>query len=455
MLHALNLRQPKGLMMAAALAFGLLASPAQAQVKDLLSLYNLAKLRDPAYLAAKAQAQADMENEIQARGALLPNINATAQLKKEDTTNSIRGQSVSSSNNPKTYALTLNQALLRPQAWETYQQGQLSAEIAKLAIAKAGQELIVRVSKAYFDLLAAQDDLSSLLAQKAATTEQLAFAKRNFEVGTATITDQQEAQARFDLIVAQELAARNAIDLRKLALENIVGEKVTLLARLSPDVRLQPPSPSNMDIWASKAQGNNLDVLQARLAQLIAKREVKKARYGHLPTVDLTAQMVETEQQIFDGTTGRPFNLDVNNKTLTLGVTVPLFAGGATQSKVRQQASLLEKSMNQVEQANRGAGQSAKSAYLAVNTGLSQVSALETAVKSSELALKANKTGYEVGVRINIDVLNAQQQLNATQRDLAKAKYNALVSMFELRNAVGELNEKSVEEVNALLTQAP
>lgn len=452
---AANLLHPKGLLIAAALALGLLAAPVQAQVRDLLSLYNLAKIRDAAYLAAKAQAQADMESEIQARGALLPNINASAQLKKEDTTNSLRGQSVSTSNNPKTYALTLNQALFRPQAWETYQQGQLTSEIAKLAIAKAEQDLIVRVSKAYFDLLAAQDDLTSLLAQKAATTEQLAFAKRNFEVGTATITDQQEAQARFDLIVAQQLAAENAINIRKLALANIVGEEVTQVAGLSPDVQLRAPAPTNMDAWASKANSSNLDVLQARLAQIVAKREVKKARYGHLPTVDLTAQVVETEQQSFDGTTGRPFNLDINNKTLTLGVTVPLFAGGATQSKVRQQASLLERSMNQLEQANRVATQGAKSAYLNVNTSLSQVNALETAVKSSELALKANKTGYEVGVRINIDVLNAQQQLNATQRDLAKAKYSALVSMFELKNAVGDLNDKSVEDLNLLLTQAP
>ncbi|HEY1059309.1 MAG TPA: TolC family outer membrane protein [Limnobacter sp.] len=427
------------------------ASPALAQVRDLASLVRLAKLRDPVYLAAQAQTQADLELENQARGALLPNLNASAQLQKVDTTSSLRGFSVSSSDNPKTYALNLSQALFRPQAWESYKQSQLSGEIAKLALNKAEQDLILRVSKAYFDVLAAQDDLNNLQAQKAATTEQLAFAKRNFEVGTATITDQQEAQARYDLIVAQELAARNQLDVRTLALENIVGEPVQLLARLSPDVTLQGVEPMNADIWADRAQASNLDVQQARLAQIIAKREVKKARDGHLPTVDLNAQVVNTSQQIFDAASGRPFSIDVDNKTLTLAVTVPIFSGGATQSKVRQQASLLDKSLNQVEQANRGATQGAKAAFLAVNTGLAQVAALETAVKSSELALKANKTGYEVGVRINIDVLNAQQQLNATQRDLAKARYNALVSMLELQAAVGALNVQSVDRINALL----
>lgn len=453
---ASRLLYPKGFMMAAALLLGTASNPAQAQVKDLLSLYHLAKLRDPNYLAAHAQARADQEGEQQALGALLPNVSANAQLKQEDTTNTLRsGQKADGESSPKSYAITLNQALFKPQAWETYQQGQLSTELAQLSLAKAAQELIMRLSKTYFELLAAQDDLTSLLAQKNATAEQLEFAKRNFEAGNATITDQQEAQARYDLITAQELAARNTIDTRNLALESIVGEKVELLSFLREDVMLQPPQPENPEDWASKAQGNNLDLQHARLNQLIAKHEVKKAQYGHYPTVDFSAQLLNSEQQMLDSGTGQPFNVSADSKTLSLILNIPLYSGGAAYSKVRQQAWLLEKAGSQVELAERAATQEAKAAFLTVNSGLARVSALNTAVKSSELALKSNKKSYEVGVRINIDVLNAQQQLNATQRDLARAKYNALIGMLELKGATGELDEKSLEEINALLTAAP
>lgn len=434
---------------------GSLCGPAQAQVRDLLSLYNQAKLRDATYLAAKAQTQADLEQENQAFGALLPNINANVQLKQDNTTNTLRDQSSERSTHPKSYGLTLNQAVYRPQTWETYKQGQLSSEVANLNLNKAEQDLIMRVSKAYFELLAAQDELSSLLAQKVATEEQLESAKHNFEVGNATITDQQEAQARFDLIVAQEIAAKNTIDRKNLALESIIGEPVKSIAPLQDQITLQAPQPENPEDWSDKAQNGNLDLLLAKTTQQIAKHEAQKAQYGHHPTLDLSAQMLNADQQMLDSSTGRSFDVSVDSRTITLALNIPLYSGGASQSKVRQQASLLDKATSQLELANRTAHQEVKSAYLAVNTGLSQVNALQTAIKSSELALQANKTGYEVGVRVNIDVLNAQQQLSATQRDLSKAKYNALLSMLELRGAIGALNEQSLEEINTLLLPAP
>lgn len=451
----LHTHPKKVLLVAITSLCSLMSWPAQAQVQDLLSLYNIAKLRDPTYLSARAQTQADLEQENQAFGALLPNINANAQLKQDNTTNTLRNQSSERSTHPKSYGLTLNQALYRPQAWETYKQGQLSSEMAKLNLDKAEQDLIMRVSRAYFELLTAQDELTSLQAQKTATEEQLESAKQNFELGNATITDQQEAQARFDLIVAQELAAKNTIDRKNLALESVIGEPVSLIAPLHNSIALQAPQPENPEDWGDKAQQGNLDLLLAKTTHLIAKHEAQKAQYGHHPTIDFSAQMLNADQQMLDSTTGRSFDVSVDSRTFSLALNIPLYSGGASQSKVRQQASLLEKAANQLELANRTARQQVKSAYLAVNTGLAQVYALQTAISSSELALQANKTGYEVGVRVNIDVLNAQQQLSATQRDLAKAKYNALLSMLELKSAIGELDEKSVEEMNALLLPAP
>jgi outer membrane protein len=430
-------------------AHGAKNSPPQ----NLLSLYKLAKQKDPSFQAAAAQLQADLETENQAFSVLLPHINLGARIEKQENTYDAFGMSIDASRNPGTYSLVLNQALFRPQAWENYKQSQLSQEVAKLNFQLAEQDLILRLTRTYFDLLTAHDDLASIRDQKAAITERLALAKANFEVGSATITDQQEAQARFDLAVAQELAAENQLAQRKLLLETIVGLPVNELATLAPNTQLGTPTPNRADAWAEQARNNNPRAQQARLAKLIAQSESNKAKYGHLPTLDLTAQMVETEQQIFDGNTGRPFDLGVDSTTIGLVMNLPIFSGGATQSQIRQQAALLEKAINNVELANRNAAQAAKSAFLGVQTSLAQVKALETALLSSTLSLQSNKTAYEVGIRINVDVLNAQQQLNATQRDLSKAKYASLINMLELQAVAGQLNAESLQTINQLLVQ--
>lgn len=419
--------------------------------QSLTGLYEMAKQRDATYLAAASQLKADLETEHQAFAALLPSINLGARIEKQENTYDAFGMSIDASRNPGTYSLVLNQALFRPQAWESYQQSQLSGEIARLSFRQAEQDLILRLSRAYFNMLAAQDELANFRDQKKAIVEQLAFAKANFDVGGATITDQQEAQARHDLVIAQELAAENQLAMRLLQLETIVGAPVDKLVALPPATQLSAPNPNTPDAWAELARYNNVLTQQAQLAQLIAKGEVKKARYGHLPTLDLTAQVVETEQQIFDGSSGRPFDIGVDSATIGLVMNVPIFSGGATQSKVRQQAALLEKASNNVDLAKQNATQTAKATFLQVQTGLAQVKALETAVASSALALQSNKTAYDVGIRINVDVLNAQQQFNAAQRDLSKAKYTSLINMLELQAVTGQLNAAAIQQVNSLL----
>jgi outer membrane protein len=420
--------------------------------ENLSSLFALARQHDAQYLAAASQLQADLETENQSRSALLPNVNFGARIEKQENTYDAFGMSVGASRNPGTYSLTLNQALFRPQAWESHKQSQLIGEIAKLSFKQAEQDLMLRLSRAYFDLLSVRDELDNLQLLKAAIGEQLAFAKANFEVGNATVTDQQEAQARFDMIVAQELAAENQLAVRQLQLETMVGKPIDALAPLKPDTQLNTPNPNNADVWAKQARENNLQAQQTKLAQLVAKAEVNKARYGHLPTLDLTAQTVETEQQIFDGTSGRPFDIGVDSTTIGLVMNVPIYSGGGTQSKVRQQVALLQKSLSNRDFAERSAAQNAKTAFLGVQSSLAQVRALETAVSSSALALQSNKTAFEVGIRINVDVLNAQQQFNATQRDLSKAKYASLINMLELQAATGQLDADALNEINRLLT---
>ena len=427
----------------------------QAQAMGLMELVQLAKQHDANYQATLARAQADQEIEKQARASLLPSLFFSAQIEKQDNTFEAFGNQIEASRDPGTYSLVLTQALFRPQAWQTYKQSQLSAEVARLQARQAEQELLLKVTRAYFDVLNAQNDLDNLDIQKLAVQEQLAFAQKNFETGNATITDQQEAQARFDLINAQKLVGQNLLSTRQLALETLTGKTPDVLNTLNSHVTLAPPQPAQPQSWADQAQQSNIQVLQARLNQEIAEREASKARLGHLPTLDLMVKRVETEQQSFNGTTGQPFEIGIENNTLGLTLNVPLFSGGATQSNVRQQAHLLTKARQDLEAASRFAQQQAKAAFLNTQSALAQVSALQTAVKSSELALASNKTAYEVGVRINVDVLNAQQQLSSTQRDLSRAQYNALVQTIELQAATGQLSMKDIEAINALLVQQP
>ncbi|MDH4396674.1 MAG: TolC family outer membrane protein [Limnobacter sp.] len=424
-----------------------------ANTVGLPALFSQALTHDKTYRAALAQHEANLQGKPQALSAFLPNVAVNAQLQKEDSDRSAFGQTSNSNSKPKAYSLNLRQALFQPKAWETYQQSELANQASALSVQNAKQELMLKLAQAYFDVLAAQDTLSTLGTQKQAITEQLEAAKRNFEVGTTTVTDQQEAQARFDLTIAQELGAQNQLQVAQLNLQTLIGPAVPQLAPMDPQATIAAPNPMNAESWAAKAIQGNLQTLQAELARQIANREVSKAQYGHLPTLDLTGQVLDAEQQIFDTATGRPFKVEQESTTLSLVLNVPIFAGGLTQSQVRQQKALLNKSGFDLDNARLQSARAAKAAFLGAQTGLAQINALSTAVKSSELALKANKTGYEVGVRINIDVLNAQQQLASAQQNLFRAKYDTLLNLMRLQAAVGQLDEKSLEELQPVFSK--
>jgi len=308
--------------------------------------------------------------------------------------------------------------------------------------------LIVRVSQAYFDVLAAQDALASVQAQKAAITEQLAAAKRNFEVGTATITDTHEAQARFDLAIAQELAAQSELEIRRHALQQIIGKPAGELATLKPGVKLSAPTPADINKWVTSAEQQNFGVVSQQLALEVAQREIKKNRAGHYPTLDLVASRSRSNQT---GSTLTATGGTSDSSSVGVQWTIPLFAGFAVTSKVRESIALEDKARSDLENARRTAAQGARQAFLGVNSGLAQVRALEAAEVSSNSALESNRLGYQVGVRINIDVLNAQQQLFTTRQNLAKARYDTLVNSLKLKSAAGTLKEEDLVQVNSLL----
>jgi outer membrane protein len=302
------------------------------------------------------------------------------------------------------------------------------------------------VAQAYFDVLAAQDTLESTRAEKAAVTEQLASAKRNFEVGTQTITDTHEAQAAYDLVVSREFAAINDLDVKRAALQAIVGTAPATLAPLKPGVALTAPQPMTIDPWISSAENQNYGVVAQQLNLEIAKREISRQRAGHYPTLDLVANKVHNN---IDGITQR--SGIGNDKAIGVQWSVPIFNGFAVTSRVRESIALEDKARNDLESTRRNAALGVRQAFLGVNSGLAQVKALEAAEVSSQSALESNKLGYQVGVRINIDVLNAQRQVYTTRTQLALARYNTIMNGLRLKAASGSLKEEDLVPVNNLL----
>ena len=411
-----------------------------AQAADLLQVYQQALAHDQIYQSARYALQAGNEKAIQGRAGLLPSVGIGGSY--------TRSGDSSLGNSSNVYNLTLTQPLLRVGNWESYQQGKLSVAVSEAQFAQAQQDLIVRVGQAYFDVLTAQDVLSFLRAQKVAISEQLASAKRNFDVGTATITDTNEAQARYDLANAQEIAAQNDLDVAQSRLQQIIGQSPGALSPLRTNVQLSLPQPAQIDTWVSSAEQQNYGVVAQQFALEISQSEIKRNRAGHYPSVDLVAGRGYSNQN----NSSTPYlNGRGYSNSIALQWNIPLFSGFAVNSKVDEAIALSEKARADLENARRNAVLNTRQAYLGVSNGLAQVKAYEAAEISSKSALESNQLGYQVGVRINIDVLNAQQQLFSTRRDLAKARYDTLINGLKLKSAAGSLKEEDLVQINQLL----
>ena len=419
---------------------------------DLLQTYREARANDPVYASARAALEAGKEKLPQGKALLLPTISSAANTTSNDSQISFRGGAnpgpFTRNFNSNGWTLTLSQPLYRAQNWVQYKQAEFQVAQAEASFGQASQDLIVRVSQAYFDVLASQDSLAFIQAQKTAISEQLAQAKRNFEVGTATITDTHEAQARFDLATSQEIAAQSDLEIKKRALQQLVGKFPEALAPLRTRAELNPPQPDAMEEWVASAEKQNFSVQIQEAGLEIAKREIARNRAGHLPTLDFVANRGESGASN-NALTG--IGNDQRFTTLGVQLNVPIYAGGSIDSRTREAVANQEKARQDLENARRSVALLARQSYLGVTNGRAQVKALEAALVSSQSALDSNKLGYEVGVRINIDVLNAQQQLFSTKRDLSKARYDTLVNGLKLKAAAGSLTEEDIEAVNRLL----
>ena len=416
---------------------------------DVLQLYREALKNDTAYASSRAQQLATQERVPQARSALLPNVGLSGRVDQNYYSSTVPDLS----SNFQVYGAGLNLSVpvYRPQNWEALEQARLTVLQSEAQLAQAQQDLALRVATAYFNVLAARDQLIALEAARRATLEQLQQARREFEVGTKTIIDTNEAQARYDQIVAQQQVAIGTLIVRRSELQTVIGREVETLSPLRERPNLLPPTPSEINSWVSAAEQNSYGVQVARATYEIASREVQRARDGYKPTVDVVAGYNVNK---FNGTQSSDFNPRIGSGSVGLQLNWPIYQGGLTQSRVREALSLQDRYSSDLEGARRSAALAARQAFTGVNFGLSQVQALESAEVSARTQLESTQLGYQVGVRIQLDVLNATTQLVQTQRDLKRARYDFLLSALQLKASTGTLNEEDLVAINGLLDPA-
>jgi len=432
----------------------LVGTALSALAADLVQVYREALSYDAQYAAARAAAEAGREKQPQALAGLLPTLSASGNTYWNDTSYDVKA-AVDTAHyrnryNSNAYSVSLTQPLFRWQNWVQYDQSKLLVMQSEATFAQAGQDLIVRVAQAYFDVLVAIENLRAVQANKAAIAQQLAQAKKNFEVGTATITDTYESQSRFDLATAQEIAAESELEVKRYALRVLIGRDPGELNRLRPKALLEPPQPATMEPWVEAAERDNFTVQAQQAAAEAASKAVDINRAGHYPTLDVVANY---------GSNNGPgqFGLgevDTTNRQVGLQLNIPIFQGGAVNSRTREAIARRDAERASLDNTRRSSALNARQAYLGVVNGLAEVRALEAALVSSLSSLESNRLGYEVGVRINIDVLNAENQVYVTRRDLARARFSTLLSQLKLKAAVGALAEADLERINALL-EAP
>jgi len=434
------------------IATAMSASLSGAVAEDLIQIYRDALGSDPILASARATREATQELVPQARAGLLPAVNLVANAGVEDFNDRLHTDpTVTFHDRFPNYAYTVSasQPLYRPQNSILLNQATHQVGQGDFIFASSQQDLIVRVIQAYLDVLLARFNIELTESQKAAVSENLAQAKRNFEVGTATITDTNDAQAKYDQIVAQEISAQNDLDNKLAALRAIIGRAPRDLKGFSGQFRPQLPVPDALEPWVQKAIQDNYQVRIAQANLDIATLEVDRQRAGHYPTVDLVASF----NQGYAGGLASTSSVgsvasDTRIGLIGFQLNVPIYQGGAISSRVRQAISNQEKARQDLEFARRTAQLQAQTSFSGVTNGVAQVKAFEQALASAQVSYDSNKLGLEVGVRTNLDVLNQQQQVFQTRFNLAQSYYNFVINNLRLKQAVGTLTDADVEEIN-------
>lgn len=442
-------RQFRLMRLAGGLMLGVLSVNAGAD--DLLQVYHMAQENDPTFEAAKYALAAAQEKIPQARAGLLPAINLNGNYNRTSADTAYTNvPNVTRDVNSWTWTLQLTQPLLRMQNIYAYTESQSLVEEAVAQYAQAEQDLILRVAQAYFDVLVAQESVTAADAQVKAMEEQLSVTEHGYKAGASTVTDVHEAKSKADIARAQQVAAQNDLDNKRAELEKLIGPPPKQLAALQSTVVTPRPDPIDPDAWVTQAKENNPAVRAQKAILDAAEADIKKNRAEHLPTLDFVASMGDNYSS---GSLTNPVDFSTRSKSQMAGVqfTVPLYAGGATSSRVTEAIANKNKARAQLEEARRKAGADAKQAYAGIMSGLSAIEALRSAVESGESSVKGNKAGYQLGIRINSDVLTAEQQFYASVRGLAKSRYDTLLQGLKLKASAGALTEADLMAINEML----
>ncbi|CAK0744953.1 Outer membrane protein TolC [Gammaproteobacteria bacterium] len=439
-------------------ALSILVIPSLAEAEDLMAVYRLALERDPQLAAAAAARDSTLEAVPQAKSGFLPTISAGADLNRnrQKTTygdpsalgpaGSTSGRTLSFSGHD--FSLNITQPVYHRETSIALDQSNIRVSQANAEYGAARQDLMVRVAQRYFDVLAALDSLETAQAEKLAVARQLEQSKQRFAVGLIAITDVHEAQASYDLTVAQEIAAENQVANAREALREVTGTHPGDLAPLSRKAPLVSPDPTDADRWADTAVAQNLTLVAARFQTETAQKQVEIQRSGHYPRLDAVGNF---RLQTIGGGGSVAGTTDTDSSAIGLQLSIPLYQGGLVDSRVRQAAADYGRARDLLEQGQRATVLAARKAYLGVIAGISRVKALNQAVISNQSALQATEAGYQVGTRTIVDVLNANRLLFTAERDYSQARYDYTLNTLRLKQAAGQLDDPDLQAVNTWL----
>jgi outer membrane protein len=427
------------------------ASSSLANAEDLLSVYQQAQANDPVVLGAHAQYLATEEGIEQARAVLLPQISGSASYTDgESESFNTLGNVISTDSENFTYGATLSMELYRHSTWLRLDNAKKLAHQSDISYQVAKQDLIVRVTEAYFNVLSAKDDLEFSIAEKAAIERQLEQTKQRFSVGLTAITDVHEAQAQYDNAVTDEIRAENNVYNSEEALRVITNIYPRDLSILNTErFGTSRPSPDSANEWQQTAEAKNLDLIAEKINVDIAKENINIAKAGHYPSLDLSGSFSSSDSDFNNVNTTA---LDTQSIGVTL--TVPIYSGGAISSSVRQAQSNYVVASQNLEQSHRNVVRNTRNAYNTVIAAVSAIKSLEQAVVSAESALKATEAGFEVGTRTIVDVLNSTRNLYNAKRNLSSTRYTYIQNVLALKRAGGTITDQDLKDINKGLMAA-
>jgi len=465
-----------------ALSCVVLATAPNLYADNLLEIYRLAQDSDPTFLASEAGTRASSERVNQSMSGLLPQLSASYSVSKSSSDSSGTTTFIGAIDNPLTddvdesqprnsasssdttsdgYSISLRQEIYNHSTWLGLKQSEKRALQSKINHEGVKQSLIVRTAEAYFNVLAAQDSVAFSKAETEAVSKELAQTKQRFEVGLIAITDVHEAQSRYDLANANQIASQNGLDNAHELLQQVTGKYHYNLLSLKVDIPLRNPQPENIKEWVERSESNNINIKAASVGLDIAKKSISISQAGHYPTIDLSASYSDGASETdsagtrffgsFADTSASNSDGDQQSNSISLNVNIPIYSGGRTNSQVKESKSLYQQAAHNLEAERRRAVSLTRSSYLGTVAAVSSVKALKQAVISSEKSLEATQAGFEVGTRTIVDVLQQTQILFNSKRQYARARYDYVLNILRLKQATGMLTEEDLAQVNKLL----